>query len=156
MASLYQRPSWVVSWSSNGSRTQRTFDTKSEALKFMLNKDLRLIKQGRGRLRTPEQAIAHMSSMTAVSETGCHVWTGPLTTGGYGRFSWTSPGGQRLHNAHRIAYHLHVGPIPGGLVIDHLCRTRNCVNPKHLEAVTQSENLRRGYVANPRMESRSA
>jgi hypothetical protein len=46
--------------------------------------------------------------------------------------------------AHRFAYELLVGPIPEGLVIDHLCRNRRCVNPAHLEPVTAEENWRRG------------
>lgn len=46
--------------------------------------------------------------------------------------------------AHRVAYELAKGPIPEGLVIDHLCRVRNCVRPDHLEAVTNIENMRRG------------
>lgn len=46
--------------------------------------------------------------------------------------------------AHRAVYELLVGPIADGLVIDHLCRKPSCVNPSHLEAVTQSENLKRG------------
>jgi hypothetical protein len=48
---------------------------------------------------------------------------------------------------HRFAYELLVGPIPAGLVLDHLCRNRLCVNPNHLEPVTNSENPRRGRVA---------
>lgn len=46
--------------------------------------------------------------------------------------------------AHRVAYELLVGPIPEGLVLDHLCRVRHCVNPDHLEPVTKRENERRG------------
>lgn len=62
---------------------------------------------------------------------------------GYGALSIF---GQRVY-AHRFSYELHVGPIPEGLVIDHLCRNRLCVNPDHLEPVTSQENVRRGHEA---------
>jgi hypothetical protein len=45
--------------------------------------------------------------------------------------------------AHRYAYEWLIGPIPIGLDLDHLCRTRECVNPNHLEPVTRKENIRR-------------
>lgn len=65
----------------------------------------------------------------------CWLWTG-ATTVGYGRF--------RGSGVHRMAYEELVGPIPDGLVMDHLCRVRHCVNPAHLEPVTLAENVRRG------------
>lgn len=45
--------------------------------------------------------------------------------------------------AHRKSYEILVGPIPGGLTIDHLCRNRACINPAHMEPVTNAENTRR-------------
>lgn len=72
---------------------------------------------------------------------GCWVWDGALNTSGYGKFYSTKHG---TRAAHRWAYELVNGQIPPELEIDHLCRVRCCVNPDHLEAVTQSTNWRRG------------
>ena len=70
----------------------------------------------------------------------CWVWTGSVWPNGYG---------QLMHEgkhwlAHRLSYTLHVGPIPEGLVLDHLCRVPPCINPDHLEPVTLRINLARG------------
>lgn len=68
--------------------------------------------------------------------TECVIWTGYIKPDGYGQASNGRP-------AHRVVYEMEVGPIPDGLHIDHLCRIRACVNPEHLEPVTQQENQRR-------------
>lgn len=72
-------------------------------------------------------------------ESGCWLWTGYIRPAGYGEF-WVK--GKKA--AHRWAYERFVGPIPEGLQLDHLCRVRHCVNPDHLEPVTNWENTRRG------------
>lgn len=66
----------------------------------------------------------------------CWLWTGSITWDGYGRFG-------KYDTAHRAAYRALVGPIPSDLQVDHLCCTRNCVNPAHLELVTFAENIQR-------------
>lgn len=72
---------------------------------------------------------------------GCWVWTGTLLANGYGHISV----GARPRLVHRVSYEMHVGPIPDGLQIDHLCRNRRCVNPAHLEAVTARVNTLRAH-----------
>lgn len=98
-------------------------------------------------------AIERFMAKVDKTET-CWFWTGAKTPqGGYGKFKAAS---YTLVAAHRWIYTALVGPIPDGLTLDHTCHTadlacagsrackhRLCVNPAHLEPVTQAENNRR-------------
>ena len=96
--------------------------------------------------RIPRPLADRIREKVAVSEGGCWVWSGTLDGAGYGRI-WTGSrvvGNRTSTLAHRASYLAFVGPIAEGMVLDHLCRNRACVNPDHLEPVTQQVNLLRG------------
>lgn len=93
-------------------------------------------------------AIDRFTEKVTPNDAGCHEWTADVSNSGYGRF-WVE--GKQKALAHRWSYEYHIGPIPDGLVIDHLCRNKLCVNPSHLEPVTYSENALRGV--GPEMRS---
>lgn len=63
----------------------------------------------------------------------CWTWIACLQRNGYGKVGYRLGDGKyRTWLAHRLSYELLVGPIPPGLVIDHLCRNRACINPDHM------------------------
>lgn len=70
----------------------------------------------------------------------CWVWTAAMDGHGYGAF-WYQ---RKVAKAYRAAYEMFVGPVPEGMQLDHLCRNRACVNPAHLEPVSQQVNIARG------------
>lgn len=86
-------------------------------------------------LALPEQITRSIT----VDDNGCWIWKGSKNQYGYGltRLDGTT----RL--AHRVTYSLVNGDIPAGVHLDHLCRIRCCVNPFHLDPVTQAENTAR-------------
>lgn len=92
-----------------------------------------------------------IKASTVTDDNGCWVWQGSLSHNGYGMVTAkTNDGRKTTRRTHRIMYEEMVGPIPNGLVTDHLCRNRACCNPAHLEVVTQRENLLRGETFNAR------
>jgi len=94
--------------------------------------------------------VARFASKVVVDVTsGCWLWNAAKCWGGYARFSC----GKRIVAGHRWAWEQRNGPVPEGLQLDHLCRTRHCVNPEHLQPVTLEENARRGAVARAETET---
>ena len=85
--------------------------------------------------RDPEMSLRVISG-TRVGAGGCMVWTRALTTSGYAKIKVKG----RVRQGHRVAWEAANGPIPDGLVVDHICHTLACVNVDHLRLATRSEN----------------
>ena len=68
----------------------------------------------------------------------CWPWAGGVSSG-YGRITGPAPERKKLY-AHRVAYEVENGPIPEGMMLDHRCRNKLCVNPRHLRLVTNKQN----------------
>lgn len=110
--------------------------------------------KSRGGALTVAEQLAQKVRLQPVSDHGisvgltddCHIWTGSSNKRGYGMLSDYYTG--RKGVAHRFAYILaHGEESVAEKVVDHLCRVPACVNPNHLEAVTNQENALRGHAA---------
>lgn len=85
----------------------------------------------------------------------CWIWPGKPMKSGYAHSTIPGSGGKAFAYVHAFAHEALIGPIPEGLVHDHLCRHRNCFNPWHLEAVTHRENILRGTGASARCAAKT-
>jgi HNH endonuclease len=90
----------------------------------------------------PKNSIEKIEAKFIEKTDGCWLWKGHRLAGGYGQVSMND----KMKLAHRVVYEAFRGPIPEGLQLDHLCRNRGCVNPDHLEPVTQRVNTLRGLT----------
>lgn len=77
-----------------------------------------------------------LSKIDKKSDDECWMWLGTVATGGYGRFQSY----KNRYLAHRISYFIHHGHVDKNLLVDHICRNRLCVNPKHLRQVDERTN----------------
>lgn len=100
---------------------------------------VRVVRQVKPRPVTPESFLI---DRMVPDEAGCWIWQKATNPGGYGVVV-KADGSGATTMAHRRSYETFVGPIPDGLHIDHLCSVPSCINPAHLQPVTQAENNRR-------------
>lgn len=91
---------------------------------------------------TPPALPLHIRRNIGQGENGCWLWLRSKNRDGYG---WASLG-NKTFQAHKLVFELIRGEVPDGLVLDHLCRVRHCVNPAHMEPVTNVENLTRSEI----------
>jgi hypothetical protein len=100
-----------------------------------------------GPISDMDMAFRFFPKVEPRNEDGCLLWNAGTTGSGYGKFKLNG----RDVQAHRVAYEYRHGPVPVGLLLDHVfdrgCRSILCVNVEHLEPITHAENIRRGYAA---------
>lgn len=72
--------------------------------------------------------------------TGCWLWARALRPDGYARTTQQIADGRKGVYVHRAAWETVNGPIPVGMMVDHICRVRSCCNPDHLRVVTPRIN----------------
>jgi hypothetical protein len=107
----------------------------------------RLIQKRGRRRRTRAQIVDLLAASFEVSEDGCWLWTRPLTNEGYARLNWKHQDGPNVPGGHRVVLAAIGQPVPMGMVVDHACRNRACINPDHLDVVVQRENVMRSPIA---------
>lgn len=95
-----------------------------------------MIEMPQGFKNTMPQILAQIEKTS-----NCWIWKGSTNGDGYGQTCWK---GKTL-GAYRLMYELSKGKMPRDKCLDHLCRNRLCVNPDHLEPVTNKENILRGF-----------
>lgn len=105
-----------------------------------------------GKTRRERIDLSHYAIEDRGYTTPCWIWKRTRSRKGYGMV-WDKQR-NRLGMAHRVVYEQEGGTIPDGLQLDHLCQQRACVNPEHLEPVTQAVNQQRG--ANARLTREQA
>lgn len=103
----------------------------------------RMWKYGSTECKSPNGEVEYrLYSKTIKQADGCLIFTGCISTQGYGSISVDG----KMRSAHIVSYELVHGPVPFGYELDHLCNRKVCINPEHLEPVTHKENMRRSSL----------
>lgn len=97
----------------------------------------------------PMELPHHIRRNIVAGDGGCWLWSRSKSRDGYG---WASLG-NKTHQAHRLVFVILRGAPPEGLVLDHLCRVRHCVNPAHLQPVSNHVNLLRSDLTTAGMRT---
>lgn len=91
----------------------------------------------------PKTTIAEKYLAHVVKQDGCWGWAHIKHGDGYGLFSHEG----KIHYAHRASYAIHIGDLPAGMDVMHLCHNPVCSNPAHLETGTRKQNMGTSFAA---------
>lgn len=91
--------------------------------------------------------LTRFNAKYTIDINNCWVWHASKLKNGYALF--TDQNGKTV-TGHRWSYQQFIGLIPNGLVVDHICRNPSCVNPNHLQAISQSNNIKRSLLVKVR------
>lgn len=105
---------------------------------------MRGVRLPKERVIIPERVAARAATRFVVDEHGCHISTYSVASHGYAQVGWHAEGRRHGSTAHRAAWTHFNGQIPEGMTIDHTCRVRPCVNPEHLQLMSNRDNARGG------------
>lgn len=89
------------------------------------------------------------------NETDCWLWLGAVTKDGYGTVA-DRRGTKNSTTAHRLFYRTYVAAIPTGESLHHICNNRRCVNPDHLQPISQRENMAAAFERSALMRARES
>ncbi len=110
----------------------------------MFRSDPRKSRMPQNPILIPERVAERAATRIDVTEEGCWESTYSVASHGYAQIGWQDGGYRQVVTAHRASWvHFH-GQIPPGMTIDHRCRNRRCVNPDHLQLMTNVKNARGG------------
>lgn len=94
----------------------------------------------------PDRVAERAATKYVEDEDGCWISTYSVLQSGYAQIKWSEHGNHHGTTAHRCAWvYFTKKQIPEGMVIDHMCKTKRCVNPDHLRMITNFENARRTH-----------
>ena len=100
-------------------------------------------KSKRG-IAIPDRVAERAATKWDMDDDGCWISTYALMSSGYAQISWKESGKNYSSSAHRAAWvYFHGEQIPEGMTVDHLCKSKRCVNPGHMRLITNFENARR-------------
>lgn len=90
--------------------------------------------------------VAERAATRYETDGECWISTYSTASHGYAQIGWSDEGHTKIVTAHRAAWVYHNGKqVPDGYTVDHMCKNRRCVNPKHLRALSNFENARRNF-----------